>query len=95
MTPLFALLQAPVEAGAKSAAEGRLTLFGHAWADPIFGLNIPVSVPGVPDEVLKPRATWADGSAYDAKAKELAAKFRDNAAKFEMSDAVKNAGPKG
>ncbi|MCB9913693.1 MAG: VWA domain-containing protein [Planctomycetes bacterium] len=38
MTPLLALLQAPVEAGAKSAAEGRLTLFGHAWADPIFGL---------------------------------------------------------
>ncbi|MFI4894028.1 MAG: phosphoenolpyruvate carboxykinase (ATP) [Phycisphaerales bacterium JB058] len=64
-------------------------------ADPIFGLNIPISVPGVPDEVLKPRDTWADGAAYDAKAKELAAKFRENAAKFEMTDAVKNAGPRG
>lgn len=63
--------------------------------DPIFGLNIPTSVPGVPVEVLKPRDTWADGSAYDAKAKELAAKFRENAAKFEMSDAVRNAGPRG
>ena len=39
--------------------------------DPIFGLHIPVTVEGVPDEVLRPRATWADGEAYDAAAKKL------------------------
>ncbi len=63
--------------------------------DDVFGLPIPNSVPNVPNGVLNPRATWNDASAYTAKAKELAAKFRANDQKFEMSDAVRNAGPKG
>ncbi len=63
--------------------------------DPVFGLNIPVSVPGVPDEVLIPRNTWADGAAYDAQAADLAKRFRDNAGTFEMTEAVLSAGPKG
>ncbi|MBL0921702.1 MAG: phosphoenolpyruvate carboxykinase (ATP) [Phycisphaerales bacterium] len=64
-------------------------------ADPIFGLQIPKSVNGVPDEVLAPRSTWKDKAAYDAKAKDLAKRFRDNDAKFEMPDAVRKAGPIG
>ncbi|TVQ32343.1 MAG: phosphoenolpyruvate carboxykinase (ATP) [Phycisphaeraceae bacterium] len=63
--------------------------------DSIFGLDIPESVEGVPDEVLDPRATWSDKSAYDAKAKDLAKRFRDNDAKFDMPDAVRNVGPQG
>ncbi|MBN8645094.1 MAG: phosphoenolpyruvate carboxykinase (ATP) [Planctomycetes bacterium] len=63
--------------------------------DPVFGLPIPEKVDGVPSEVLHPRNTWKDGAAYDAKAKELAKKFRDNDKKFDMPDAVRNAGPKG
>jgi phosphoenolpyruvate carboxykinase (ATP) len=63
--------------------------------DPVFGLPIPVEVPGVPSEVLQPRATWSDGAAYDDRARKLAAMFRENAAKFEMPDAVRNAGPRG
>jgi phosphoenolpyruvate carboxykinase (ATP) len=66
--------------------------------DPVFGLDIPTEVPGVPTEVLTPRNTWADKSAYDAKAAEVASMFRERfAAKYEaqVSDAVKNAGPKG
>jgi phosphoenolpyruvate carboxykinase (ATP) len=62
--------------------------------DPIFGLPIPTAVEGVPSEVLNPRNTWKDGAAYDAKAKELAKKFRDNDKKFDMPEAVRNAGPK-
>ena len=61
---------------------------------PIFGLHMPVAVPGVPSEVLDPRNTWKDKAAYDAKAKELAAKFRENDRKFAITDAVRNAGPK-
>lgn len=62
--------------------------------DPIFGLPIPTTVEGVPSEVLNPRNAWKDGAAYDAKAKELAKKFRDNDKKFDMPEAVRNAGPK-
>jgi phosphoenolpyruvate carboxykinase (ATP) len=63
--------------------------------DPIFGLNIPARCPGVPDEVLQPKDTWADKKAYEAKAKSLASKFQENFKKFaEISDEIRNAGPK-
>jgi len=50
---------------------------------PIFGLAMPTSCPNVPDEVLNPKSTWKNAKAYDVQAKELAASFRENFAKFE------------
>lgn len=50
--------------------------------DPIFGLAVPTSCPGVPSDVLVPRNTWQDKDAYDAKAKELFAMFEKNFQKF-------------
>ena len=44
--------------------------------DRVFGLNVVTKCPGVPDEVLTPRATWADASAFDATANKLSALFR-------------------
>ncbi len=49
---------------------------------PVFKVGVPTHVPGVPDEVLDARSTWSDGSAYDAKARELAVKFAENFARF-------------
>ena len=66
------------------------TTFDH----PIFGLRIPRAVPGVPEEVLDPRATWADKNAYDAQATKLARLFRESDAKFEMPAEVRSAGPR-
>jgi len=60
---------------------------------PIFGLQMPSAVHGVPSEVLDPRNTWADKAAYDAKAKDLAARFRANDAKFAITSEVRAAGP--
>ena len=63
--------------------------------DPIFNVDIPQHVEGVPDGVLNPRSTWADKLAYDAQAKKLAAMFEDNAAKKypDMENEVRDAGP--
>lgn len=52
----------------------------------VFGLEIPVEVPGVPSEVLNPRHAWEDKAAYDVKAKELADQFRENFKKFGHVD---------
>jgi phosphoenolpyruvate carboxykinase (ATP) len=48
-----------------------------------FGIAIPQSCPNVPSEILNPRNTWEDQNLYDAKAVELAQKFKANFAKFE------------
>jgi phosphoenolpyruvate carboxykinase (ATP) len=64
-------------------------------ADPVFGLGIPVRVPGVPDDVLQPRNTWPKPAQYDEQAKKLADMFRENFKRFapEVSEAVRAAGP--
>jgi phosphoenolpyruvate carboxykinase (ATP) len=63
--------------------------------DPVFGLDIPVHVPGVPDSVLDPRHTWDDPDAYDAGAAKLAGMFRQNFEKYAagVSESVRAAGP--
>ncbi len=50
---------------------------------PIFGLDMPQECPNVPSEVLNPKGTWKNKSAYDIQAKELAVSFKENFAKFE------------
>ncbi len=48
----------------------------------VFGLQMPVSCPNVPDEILFPRNTWASKEDYDRTANELARKFNKNFEKF-------------
>ena len=64
--------------------------------DPIFGVNVPVSCPEVPNEVLQPRNTWGDKDAYDRQAKDLARRFNENFKKYEagVSEAVRAVAPK-
>lgn len=45
---------------------------------PIFGISIPETLSGVDTEILDPRNTWSDKSAYDAQAKKLANLFVEN-----------------
>ncbi len=68
-----------------AALEGRLAEVGYE-TDPVFGLSIPKRCPEVPAEVLNPRNTWRDQTAYDEKARELAQAFRRNFT--EYADAV-------
>lgn len=79
-----------------AALEGRLDK-AEFKKHPVFGFEYAASCPDVPAEVMDPRESWADKAAYDAKAKHLSELFRNNFKQFEegVSEAVRNAGPKG
>lgn len=64
-----------------AAINGQLDEVSYS-TDPVFGLKIPDTCPDVPSEVLKPRNTWKDKSAYDLKAADLAARFNKNFDKY-------------
>lgn len=51
---------------------------------PVFGLEMPLSCPDVPAQILNPRETWSDGTAYDVKANALAAAFLANFKQYEQ-----------
>ncbi|MFU8811360.1 MAG: phosphoenolpyruvate carboxykinase (ATP) [Balneolaceae bacterium] len=63
--------------------------------EPFFGLHIPRHIEGVPDKLLRPRATWPDPEAYDRRAKKLSDMFRENFRRFEKqaSEELIAAGP--
>lgn len=61
----------------------------------VFGVAQPRSCPGVPDEVLSPRATWKDDAAYYKTAFKLTNAFRENFKKFEAfaNEEIRRGGP--
>ena len=64
--------------------------------DALFGVKIPTKVAGVPDELLIPKNTWKNKSAYDDTAKKLAHLFKENFKVYESgaNADICNAGPK-
>ncbi|HWC73315.1 MAG TPA: phosphoenolpyruvate carboxykinase (ATP), partial [Gemmatimonadales bacterium] len=63
--------------------------------EPVFGLEVPLHVSGVAEQLLDTRKTWTDPAAYDAQAGRLAALFRKNFEQFahSVSTDVRAAGP--
>ena len=63
---------------------------------PVFGLRVPTSCNGVPDNLWDVRSTWEDQEAYDAAAQDLAKRFESNFAQFEAaaSDDMKAGAPR-
>ncbi|MEA2104097.1 MAG: phosphoenolpyruvate carboxykinase (ATP) [Candidatus Cloacimonadota bacterium] len=58
--------------------------------DDIFHLNFPISCPNVPSEVLNPKNTWEDKSAFDERATKLAQEFKTH---FDKAYGDKNIAP--
>ena len=65
-----------------AALEGKLNNADFE-SDPIFGMAMPKECPNVPTDILNPRNTWTDKSAYDGKAKYLASLFIKNFEKYK------------
>jgi len=84
------LTRAMLRAALSGVLEG-----GKFTRDPVFGFEVPASVPEVPQDVLSPRGTWADPKAYDVQARKLATMFRENFEQYrsQAPDAVTKAGP--
>ena len=63
---------------------------------PIFGLAMPTTCENVPTELLNPKNTWTDQSAYDIKANELAEAFVKNFEKYAefANEEIMNAAPR-
>ena len=77
-----------------AALNGDLEKAGYEL-DPIFNVLVPKSCPNVPDEFLNQRAMWKDDAAYEATAKDLAARFVKNFQKYsDMPAHIVEAGPK-
>jgi phosphoenolpyruvate carboxykinase (ATP) len=64
-----------------AALDGRLDEAEY-MVHPVFGMLMPLQCPGVPDNILNPRSTWANGDAYDVAAKKLAQQFVQNFEKY-------------
>ncbi|WP_298323785.1 phosphoenolpyruvate carboxykinase (ATP) [uncultured Dokdonia sp.] len=82
----------------KAAMNGELTQetsHDHYHIHSVFGLAQPRTCPGVPTEVLSPRATWNNDEGYYATANKLARSFKDNFKKFEeyASEEIMNGQP--
>ena len=59
--------------------------------DPVFHVQVPVQVPGIPDQsVLFPVNTWSDKQAFEERAKKLAQQF---SAHFDKAYGSKNIDP--
>ena len=60
---------------------------------PVFGLQVPTALEGVDATLLNPTKAWSNVSDWEGAAKNLAGQFVENFKKYDVSDAIVNAGP--
>ncbi|KAL8863853.1 MAG: hypothetical protein Q9174_007527, partial [Haloplaca sp. 1 TL-2023] len=60
-----------------------------------FNLNVPVSCPGVPDELLNPKKSWSGSTDFKEEVTKLGVLFVENFGKYrdEATEEVVRAGP--
>jgi phosphoenolpyruvate carboxykinase (ATP) len=64
--------------------------------DPVFGIGVVTACPGVPADVLVPKRTWHDPTAYESTAAKLATLFSENFRQYrdQVAPDVAAAGPR-
>lgn len=77
-----------------AALEGKLDKVKYR-KDKLFGFEVPLSCPEVPEDVLEPSNSWGDKKEYWKKYDALAARFIENFKLFKKgcTEEVANAGP--
>jgi phosphoenolpyruvate carboxykinase (ATP) len=78
-----------------AALDGRLNDVEYR-TDKLFGFEVPLSCPDVPDDVLVPEQTWGDKDEYWKRFDGMAARFIENFKLYASGcpDEVANAGPR-
>jgi len=78
-----------------AALEGKLDNVQYRQ-DKLFGFQVPISCPGIPDDVFKPESAWSDNKEYWDKYDALAARFSENFKLYarDCPPEVAAAGPK-
>ncbi|MFA6571208.1 MAG: phosphoenolpyruvate carboxykinase (ATP), partial [Bacteroidota bacterium] len=78
-----------------AALEGKLDDVKYR-KDKLFGFNVPVTCPDVPEDVLEPSNAWGNKEEYWSKYDALASRYIENFKLFTagVTDDVINAGPK-
>lgn len=63
--------------------------------EPVFGLGVPTYCPDVPNDLLLPRETWDNPTAYDETARKLVRRFNDHFETYKESAGpeIAEAGP--
>jgi phosphoenolpyruvate carboxykinase (ATP) len=60
---------------------------------PHFNIQIPTAMPGVETKLLNPINTWSNREAHEANARTLISQFIENFKKFDVDEAIRQAGP--
>ena len=78
-----------------AALDGRLSDVRYR-KDKLFGFEVPLSCPDVPDDVLEPAESWGNKDEYWKKYDAMAARYIENFKLFKSGcpDEVLAAGPK-
>ena len=62
--------------------------------DPVFGFQVPITCPEIPEGVLNPASSWPGQEAYMKRYRSLASRFIDNFKKFADVSDLEAAGPR-
>ncbi len=83
----------PVTRAVVHAAQKGILINAPKTTLPGFNFAVPAAVAGVDTALLNPSQYWQDKAAFEKHSRALIEKFKQNFKKFNVPDAIQNAGP--